>query len=65
LIQATFSYYTASYGYAVRIGACLGVDDDGHAVDGDKASLSDGAAVDSVRVAEVTVSIVEHIMQLN
>jgi hypothetical protein len=43
----------------------LSVDDDGHAVDADEASLKDGAAVDSVRVAEVTVSIVEHIMQLN
>jgi hypothetical protein len=64
-IQATFSCYTTLLGHAVHIDACSGVDDDGHAVNTDETSLKDGAAVDSVRVAEVTVSIVENIMQLN
>jgi hypothetical protein len=53
-----FSGYTTSYGYAVHIGACLEVDDDGHAVDADEGLLINGAAVDSVRVAVITVSVV-------
>jgi hypothetical protein len=44
----------------------LSVDDDGDAVDADEArALNGGAAVDSVRVAVLTVSIVEHTVQLN
>jgi hypothetical protein len=42
----------------------LSVDDDGHAVEADEGRLSDGAAVDRVRVALMVVSIVEHTMQL-
>jgi hypothetical protein len=41
------------------------VDDDGHTVEADEGRLSDGTTVDSVRVATLIVSIVEHIMQIN
>jgi hypothetical protein len=43
----------------------LSVDDDGHTVDADERPLSDGAAVDSVRVAVMTVSIVKYGIKLN
>jgi hypothetical protein len=57
--------YTTTLSHAIHIGACLEVEDNGHAVDADERPLSDGAAVDSVRVATLIVSIVEHIMQFN
>jgi hypothetical protein len=60
-----FSGYTTSYGYAVHIGACLEVNDDGHAVDADEGLLINGAAVDSVRVAVMAVSIFKHTMQFD
>jgi hypothetical protein len=53
---------TTSHGYAVHIGACLEIDDDGHAVDADEGLLINGAAVDSVRVAVMVVSIFKHTM---
>jgi hypothetical protein len=43
----------------------LSVDDDGHTVDADEGSLKDGAAVDGVRVAVMTVSIVEYGIKSN